>query len=205
VCTASGQCERLGKLSDSFAETDRLRQEKKREVGLVGIRGIAGLALAGGMSIEAFKEKDGSGLDGPVKSAAFYGALKLGMTIELVELSAEWAPSSNFPVVGNSDSRFKDGSKTSYNNDATSSLLFNIGVHLPLSERLNWPIRAGAGFIQMKDSTDFMARLDVFGISVKTKYVLLDVSLPSLRYTSDFDQYHRFTGLVGITASYITP
>jgi hypothetical protein len=171
----------------------------------VGIRGLAGLAVAGGMSVEAFKEKDGDGVNGPVNSGSFYAALKLGMTIDIVELSAEWAPSTNFAVFGNKKSHFNTPEKTSYNNDALNSLLLNIGVHLPLTQRLSWPLRVGGGFVQNKDTTDLMVRLDVFGISFKTKYVLLDVSLPSLRYTSDFDQYHRFTGLVGITASYITP
>jgi hypothetical protein len=205
VCTASGQCERLGKLGDSFAQGARLREEKKRETSLIGVRAIAGLALAGGASIEAFQEADEDGLDGPINSGSFYGALKLGMTLDVVELSAEWAPATNFAVVGNEKSRFKDGSRTSYNNENLSSLLMNIGVHLPLTQRLSWPVRVGGGFVLNKDTTDFMARLDVFGISIKTKYVLLDVSLPSLRYTSDFDQYHRFSGLVGLTASYITP
>jgi hypothetical protein len=205
VCTASGQCERLGKLSDSFATGARLREEKKREVSLVGIRGIAGLSVLGGMSVEAFKEPDGDGVNGPVNSGAFYAALKLGMTLDIVELSAEWAPSTNFAVLGNDDSHFNNRARTSYNNDAMSSLLLNIGVHLPLTQRLSWPIRGGGGIIQNKDTTDVLVRLDVFGISVKTKYVLLDVSLPSLRYASDFDQYHRFSGLVGLTASYITP
>jgi hypothetical protein len=205
VCTASGQCERLGKLSDSFAEGARLREEKKRDTSLIGIRGLAGLAVAGGMNVEAFKEPDGDGLNGPVNSGSAYAALKLGMTIDIVELSAEWAPSTNFAVIGNDKSHFRNRAKTSYNNDAQNSLLLNIGVHLPLTQRLSWPLRVGGGFIQNKDTTDLMVRLDVFGISVKTKYVLLDVSLPSLRYTSDFDQYHRFTGLVGVTAAYITP
>jgi hypothetical protein len=205
VCTESGQCERVGKLGDSFAAGAKLREEKKRETSLIGVRALAGLAIAGGASIEAFKEPDGSGVDGPVNSGSFYAALKLGMTIDVVELSAEWAPGTNFAVIGNEDSHFLTRPRTSYNNESLSSVLMNIGVHLPLTQRLSWPVRAGGGFVLNKDTTDFIARLDIFGISYKTKYVLLDVSLPSLRYTSDFDQYHRFSGLVGLTASYITP
>lgn len=205
VCTESGQCERLGKLGDSFAASARLREEKKRETGLVGVRALAGLAVAGGATIEGFQEPDGDGLEGPVNSGSFYAALKLGMTIDVVELSAEWAPKTNFAVLGNDDSHFRARPRTSYNNESLSSVLLNIGVHLPLTQRLSWPVRAGGGFVMNDKTTDFMARLDIFGISIKTKYVLLDVSLPSLRYTSDFDNYQRFTGLVGVTASYITP
>jgi hypothetical protein len=198
VCTATGTCERLGRLSETLEEASRRREQRKREVSLIGVRAIAGLVAGGGLTVEAFKEPDGDGLDGPVNSGNFYAALKLGMMIDIIELSAEWAPLSSFPVIGNDESRYD-------NNDATSSLLFNIGAHLPIAERISWVARVGGGLAMPEDRTDFIARLDVLGISVKTKYVLLDVTFPSLRYTSDFDDYHRFSGVVAVSGTYITP
>jgi hypothetical protein len=185
-------------LSETLEEASRRREQRKREVGLVGVRGIAGLVAGGGLTVEAFKEPDGDGLNGPVNSGNFYAALKLGMMIDIVELSAEWAPMSSLPVIGNDESRYD-------NNDVMSSLLFNIGAHFPIAERISRVARVGGGLSMPEDRTDFMARLDALGISIKTKYVLLDVAFPSLRYTSDFDDFHRFSGVVAISGAYITP
>jgi hypothetical protein len=80
-----------------------------------------------------------------------------------------------------------------------------MGYHIRIAESVYWPLRIGAGFVMAGDRTDFQGRVDLFNVSVKTKYVLLDASFASVRYVSDFNAYHRWTGLLAVGASYISP
>ena len=66
---------------------------------------------------------------------------------------------------------------------------------------LNYRKRHGGPY----EGTDFQARVDLLNISVKTKFIFLDFSFPSIRYVSDFDHYHRWTGLFTAAVSAIGP
>ena len=90
-----------------------------------------------------------------------------------------------------------------------TSFLGSYAHHIPLAKGAYWPMRFGAGFIHRshgsdQDGTDFQARIDLLNISVKTKFVLLDFSFPSIRYASNFGPYHRWTGLFTAGASAIS-
>jgi hypothetical protein len=118
--------------------------------------------------------------------------------MEVVEFSVEWAPGTYLPAAGGGDDVVDGG-------DWVGSLLGNFGFHLPLTDRIYWPLRIGAGVIPAGGRYDFQGRIDLVNLSIKTRYLLIEVSAPSVRYTSDFDDWHRWSGLVLVGASYVSP
>ncbi len=140
---------------------------------------------------------DGS-LDTPTTWGAFLFALRAGVTVDQAEVSLEWAPNTFRPVIGDAEPALD-------NDEPMHSFTGGVGYHLPLTPGAYWVLRLGAGLIATGDRTDFQGRLDLLAISVKTKYLLLDFSFPSARYMSDFDLYHRWTGLFTVGVAYISP
>lgn len=198
VCTGEGICTRLGGVHARMDEGAEQRERERRDESLVGIRGFGGLVLGGGMSVYAEKLPGRDKLDDPLPSGAVYFALKGGVMLEVVEFSVEWAPSTYIPAVGGDDAIIDSG-------DWIGSLLGNFGFHIPLTERVYWPLRVGAGVIPAGGRYDFQGRIDLVSLSIKTRYLLLEAALPSVRYTSDFDDWHRWTGLVLLGVSYVSP
>ncbi len=197
VCTGLGQCERLGVVKEHMDEADDRRTAYKRERSLVGIRAIGGVVTGLGVSLHAVEDANGDLMD-PNTYFALYGALKGGVMVEIVELSAEYSPKLYKPMM------FGSGGLPGHG-EYMQSLLGNIGVHIPMAERVYWPIRVGGGFTVYDGNFDFQGRFDPFNVSIKTKYFLFEASLPSIRYNSNFESFHRWTGLLTLGASYITP
>jgi hypothetical protein len=200
VCTGQGICTRLGGVHARMEEGAEKRKQQERDEQLIGIRGFGGLVLGGGMSVFARKLRNRDKLDDPVPSGALYFALKGGVMMEQIEFSVEWAPGTFYPEAGNIDER-----GVVDKNEWVGSLLGNLGFHLPFTDRIYWPLRIGAGVIPAGGRWDFQGRVDLVNLSIKTKYLLIETSVPSVRYTSDFDDWHRWTALVLVGASYISP
>lgn len=198
VCTGLGVCERLGVVKQHMDEAATRRVRHRRDTTLTGVRGFAGLLMGGGVTLHAREEQDGDGLMDPNTYGAMYLAIRGGLMVDIAELSAEYSPGLYKPMAGGSEGILDQGK-------FMQSLLGNAGVHIPMTDMIYWPLRVGAGFIASSGRFDFQGRLDLFNISVKTKYFLFDASFPSLRYASDLDTYHRWTGLFTVGASYITP
>ncbi len=200
VCTDIGQCERLGVVKEHMDEADSRRTDHKRERNLVGVRGIVGLVTGLGFSLHS-RKIDGK-LEDPNTYLAGYGALKGGVMVDIVELTAEYSPKLYRPLMGGT---VRASERPSAHGEYMQSLLGNVGVHIPIAERVYWPIRVGGGFTVYDGNFDFQGRIDLFNVSVKTKYVLFEASVPSVRYNSNFDSFHQWTGLFTVGASYITP
>ncbi len=161
------------------------------------MHGFGGVVLGGGVTLHTFSLPDGT-LDTPSTWGAFLFALRAGVTVDQAEVSLEWAPNTFRPIIGDSEPALDNG-------DSMHSFTGGVGYHLPLTPGAYWTLRLGAGFIATGERTDFLGRLDLLAISVKTKYLLLDFSFPSVRYQSDFDLYHRWTGLFNVGVAYISP
>jgi hypothetical protein len=204
VCTDSGQCERLGVVGAHMDEAADRRAVYRRDVSLDGIRGFAGLTFGGGIGLNA-QDHPVDGLQDPTTSGAMYLAVRGGIFVNVVELMAEYAPNTYLPVAGGPDRRFPQPDWTPDKNDWQQSLTMSVGFHVPVAERVYWPLRIGGGFLANEGEFDFLGRLDVFNVSVKTKHFLFDASFPSIRYMSNFENYHRWNALFTLGASYISP
>ena len=116
-------------------------------------------------------------------------------------MSLELAPGTYEPVVGNG---------TAIDNGHwITSFLGSYAHHIHMARGAYWPLRFGIGLVYRGtgpyQGTYFQARVDLLNISVKLPYLLLDFSFPSIRYTSDFDLYPRWTGLFTAGVSYVSP
>jgi hypothetical protein len=202
VCTASLQC-----VPDPDAglppgaEPDL--PEGDRAHRLVGVRGFGGIVLGGGVTLHSFVNADRDGLEDPVTAGAFIFALRAGLFVNRNEISVELAPGTCYPILGADDPAVD-------NDESITSFLGSYAHHIEMTRGAYWAFRFGAGLIHRShgsrlDGTHFQGRIDLLNISVKTKYVFLDFSFPSVRYVSDFDLYHRWTGLFTAGVSYISP
>ena len=166
----------------------------RRERELIGVRGFGGLLFGGGLTLHAYDV--GGRLKGPDTFGAMLFALRGGVMFDKAEASLEYAPFTFWPILSGDNPRLDAG-------ENMHAFLANFGFHIPVARQVYWPLRIGAGFAS--DRTEFMGRVDLFAISIKTKYILIDVMLPSIRYMSDFGDYHRWTGVFAIGGSYISP
>jgi hypothetical protein len=181
-------------LVTAFVPDDAFAQENSGK--LEGVKGIAGLGLGYGPTLHAYKQGGSGDLDGPDTFTGFLFALEAGALLNRVELKLEWAPGTYQPLL-NEDSPRLDAGESFY------SVVGSVGYYIPITDRVYWPMRIGAG--AGSDRNDFIARLDLVNIAVKLDPVLLGVALPSIRYMSDFDDYQRWTGLFALSANYVFP
>jgi hypothetical protein len=180
--------------------------EGDRARSLVGVRGFGGIVLGGGASLHSWRSPSGDQLDRPTTAGAFIFALRAGLFVNRNEVSLELAPGTYYPILGvdraENDSLDNDESITSFTG--------SYAHHIEMTRGAYWAFRFGAGLIHRShgtnlDGTHFQGRIDLLNISVKTRYVLLDFSFPSVRYITDFDEYHRWTGLFTAGLGYISP
>jgi hypothetical protein len=190
ICTAALQC-----IPDPGAEGAE-EPEADRERHLVGVRGFAGIVVGGGFSMHTFRTGPNE-LQDPTTWGAFLFALRGGLLLNQLELGLELAPGTYAPVIG-------DSSPALDNDKWLTSFTGTVGYHVGVSRSVYWPLRIGAGLMAGNDHTDFQGRLELLNLSIKTKYVLIDFSFPSIRYASDFDDYHRWTGLFNVGVSYVS-
>jgi hypothetical protein len=173
--------------------------EPDRARTLAGVRGIGGIVLGGGVSMHTWRNPVDDTLEDPTTWGAFLFALRAGVIVERAEVAIELAPKTFKPILGGG------AENALHNNQSVTSFTGGVGYHIPLTTGTYWPLRLGAGLIADGNDTAFQGRLDLFNISVKTEYVLLDFSFPSIRYQSDFDTWHRWTGLFNLGVAYISP
>jgi hypothetical protein len=167
-----------------------------REGGrLQGVHGFVGLGAGFGPTLHTYEEADGD-LEGPDTYGASLFALQGGAFLNRLELMIEWAPGTFRPLSKDEPPHIDAG-------DSFYSLVGSVGYYIPVTDVVYWPLRLGAGV--GSDRNDMIARLDLLNVAVKTKHVIATISLPSIRYMSDFDEYHRWTGLFELSAAYIFP
>ena len=200
ICTAALACV-PGPEAGGPSSSDSAERETDRERSLVGVRGFGGLVFGAGLSLHAFRRVDGNGLQRPTSWPALLFAFRGGLLVNRNEVSLELAPGTYEPVVGNG---------TAIDNGHwITSFLGSYAHHIHMARGAYWPLRLGIGLVYRGtgpyQGTYFQARVDLLNISVKLPYLLLDFSFPSIRYTSDFDLYHRWTGLFTAGASYVSP
>jgi hypothetical protein len=75
-----------------------------------------------------------------------------------------------------------------------------------LTEHIYWPLRFGVGMVAVNTPNDtvlFQTRFDLLGIGVKLGHVMLELSFPAFRYTTDFDLGGIFSWLTAISVTYV--
>jgi hypothetical protein len=211
VCSASLQCVSEG-MESPLPEYSAEAEAERRDISLIGIRGFGGVVVGGGASLHSWTE-DSDALDRPTPAGAFLFAVRAGLFVNQSEISVEVAPQTYLPIIGEDRDEARPIRRDMIDDGhGTTGFLGNYAYHISMARGAYWPLRIGGGFIYRTHevptpfaTTDFQGRLDLFNISVKTRFLLLDFSFPSARYATDFDQYHRFTGLFTAAASYVSP
>ncbi len=161
-----------------------------------GVSGFGGLGLGYGPTLHAYRFGGRGDLDGPESFTGYSFALQAGVFLNRAQLMLEWAPGTFQPLL-KKESPHVDAGESFY------SLVGSVGYYIPMTGIVSWPMRIGAGV--GSERNDLIARLDLISVAVKLDSVLIEASLPSIRYMSDFDTYHRWTGLFGVSASYVYP
>lgn len=205
VCTASLQCvPETDPAAGPPASLGMEEPELDPDVTLEGVKGFGGIVIGGGVSMHTWRDTVDNQLDRPTTWGAFLFALRAGLLVGRNEISVEFAPGTYRPTIGGGDGDVIDQGKS------VTSFLGSYAHHVPITLGAYWPFRFGAGFISRSHGgdwkgTDFQARVDLLNISVKTKMIFLDFSFPSIRYVSDFETYHRWSGLFTAAVSAIGP
>jgi hypothetical protein len=158
--------------------------------------GFGGLGLGYGPTLHAYRPAGRGGLKGPDTYMGFAFALEAGVMIERAQLMLEWAPGTFEPLLRNEPPHI-DAGRSFY------SVIGSVGYYIPVTDVVSWPLRIGAGVAS--DRHDLVARVDLINVAVKLDHVVIEASLPSIRYMSDFDTYHRWTGLFGLSGVYSFP
>lgn len=128
-------------------------------IGLVGATGVVAMRLPTEDEVDSL-----FAAEVPTLLAAMKGGLFLGRA----ELAVEVAPFSQI-----------------YWYIPTFEAHASGGYHLRLSKKVSWPLRAGLGVLMgLKDSKPRLhVRADLLGVSIRTDRTLIDVHMPSVRFT----------------------
>jgi hypothetical protein len=160
------------------------------------ISGLAGIGLGYGPTLHAYRPRGSDELEGPDTYTGFNFALLAGVMLERAQLMLEWAPGTYQPLLGDEPAHVDAG-------ESFYTVIGSAGYYVPVTDMVSWPLRIGAGVAS--DRNDMIARLDLVNVAVKLNQFVIEASLPSIRYMSDFDRYHRWTGLFGVSGTYLFP
>ena len=75
-----------------------------------------------------------------------------------------------------------------------------------IGDQVYWPLRFGIGLSAVNtynDQTLMQGRLDLLGVAFQYGHLLFEVSLPSVRFHSEFDQYGLWGWLFNISGAYV--
>jgi hypothetical protein len=158
---------------------------------LEGIHFVGGLTFAPGMS--GYWLYGG----GPVVEASFMFGLRVGVLFDTIELAAELAPVTWF-----------------WHLDHEPMLTFHVSVGglIQVAGNVYWPMRFGLGLAAVnppsmqpypQDDVFMLGRVDLIGLAYKYGHLLFEVSLPSVRFISEFRQLGVWGWMFNITISYI--
>jgi len=126
----------------------------------------------------------------PVESA-FLFALRAGVLFDTTELSVELAPATWV---------WRSGEKPML------TLNVAIGGLLRLTRNLYWPLRFGLGFAAVNTPTDevyMQGRLELVGLAYQLGHVIIEMSLPSIRFSSEFEHIGIWAWLFNVSFSYV--
>lgn len=156
-----------------------------RDFELEGTHPFAGLVLGPAMS--AWWNYRGV-FD--IEPALFFG-LRGGVLFHHAELAFELAPVTWVPDF-----------------DRKPSLSFNvtIGGLVPIAPRVRWPLRAGVGLTALNlpyENVYMQARMDLIGLVYQLGHLLFEISLPSVRFSSEFDRMGIWGWLFNISVVYV--
>jgi hypothetical protein len=131
-----------------------------------GVHMGLGVSVGGGFTIVSVNPNPAT-VDGEFMAAVRFSAL-----FRRFELQAEFSPYSYIP---------------STSGPAGFSLTTTAGVYLPMGSVACWPLRAGIGWANINERDFFQARADLIGVALRFKNCLVEVSLPTYRFITDFD------------------
>jgi hypothetical protein len=133
-----------------------------------GVQPFIGLVAATGVTVLRSPTEDEVDLIFAAEIPTLLAALKGGLFLGRAELGVEVAPLTQL-----------------YWYIPTFEAHAFGGYHLRLSDKVSWPLRAGLGvFMGLKDPVPRLhARADLLGVSIRTDRALIDVHMPSVRFT----------------------
>jgi hypothetical protein len=176
---ASETKEKPPRMSPAELRARRVKDRRWLSFGLEGAQGRIGLTVAPGL-IKTHDPDDGWSSSYLTFMVAFNVAVLLGRT----EVGLELAP-------------------------VPFGVNVFVGRYLPLynrpgaTVRVFWPLRGGLGFTGV-EPLHLQARADFVGVAFLVGHLLFELSLPSLRYHTEFDPaQHHLSWLFGASCSYV--
>ena len=87
-------------------------------------------------------------------------------------------------------------------------LTFNVSVGglVPVAGDVFWPMRFGLGLAAVNSPTGevyMLGRVDLIGLAYQVGHLLFEISLPSVRYSTEFRQLALWSWLFNISISYV--
>jgi hypothetical protein len=125
-----------------------------------------------------------------VEAALLFG-LRVGVLFDRVELAAELVPVTWWWRLG-----------------ADPTLTFNLSVGglLRVADRVHWPLRFGLGLAAVGTPTDevyMLGRLDLIGLAYQYGHLLFELSLPSVRFSTEFQSLGIWAWLFNLSVTYV--
>jgi hypothetical protein len=154
-----------------------------------GTTGFVGLAAMGGVGIVV--PIGGKSVSDP--EGTFLFAVRGGVLFDRIELALEVSPVTYYPFLEN-------GVESNFQANAS------FGYHVPLADKLSWPLRAGVGIVAVNtphDDVYFEGRVDAVGLSISHGHLLFDTHFPSFRLVTEFDKFVVLDWLVGGGIAYV--
>lgn len=152
---------------------------------LGGAHGFGGLSLGPALTGDWYYGNE------PTWRAGMLLALRGGVLLDRMELALELAPATLW-----------------WNLDRDPILSFNVTVGglLEVAPRVYWPLRFGLGLAAVHlphDETYLQGRLDLVGLAYLHGHVLFELSLFSVRFSSELHDFGLWTVPFTLSASYV--
>lgn len=156
------------------------------DFSLEGTHMFAGLSV--GPSVTGWWQFRAKQFD--VMGGLFFG-IRAGALFDRAEIALELAPVTWVP-------RF-DG-------DPNLSFLVSVGGYPEIGEGVYWPLRFGLGLSAVDTPIEpvlMQGRLDLLGVAFQYGHLIFELSLPSARFHTEFDQLGIWGWLANLSVSYV--
>ncbi len=195
TCQTSAQCGPLKCIENictSGIKTNRSEDDEADEPGWMnfkfgkGVHGLVGWSIVGGPS--GFIDTELGGFDYIAPSWAW--ELNLSLLMRRFEFGLHFSPVT-----------FK---MSEYEDDTQLSMLFTVGGYIPLTKRVSWPMRFGAGFVAVNVPVQPQFEFDLIGAAIHVGHLTFEIEAPSFRSVLLLDYSEIMLGWhFGLKTSYV--